>query len=163
MIRRVGQRETMCASNKTQEALPVQRGDHFLNMALHLDIPPLGRDPALCIDDKRTPDQTLDGFTEDLFLVDHPVLFADHTTGIAQKREGEGEFIPEFLMRGDAVPADAEDGGFDVMKRFDFITEIAGFLRSPRRVVFGIKEENHRPPAIIVERNSLLFVRFQGE
>jgi hypothetical protein len=42
-------------------------------------------------------------------------------------------------MRLNTVPAHPNDNGLLGFERIDFITEIAGFLRSPRGVVFWVK------------------------
>jgi len=64
----------------------------------------------------------------------------------------------ELLMGFDAVSADADDDGFLGFERFDFITEINGFLCSARGVVFGIEVQDNDLANKILECDFLAIV-----
>jgi len=64
-------------------------------------------------------------------------------------------------MGPDRVLADADHFYVAGPECIDFITEIAGFARSARRIVFGIKIENERATREITERHGFTRIRLE--
>ena len=128
-------------------------------MSLHFNPMPGSSDNALAVNNKGAPDDT---FAHFLFF-DDTVFFTDSPVGITQQREGEVQFFLEFYVGGDTVAAHTEDVCFSGCEGGDFITEIAGFLRSTGCVVFWVKIEDDRLAFEIFERHYFLLVGFEAE
>ena len=91
------------------------------------------------------------------------VFLHDLFLRIAEKGEGEFKFIGESAVRFRSVRRDADDDRIEFVQLLLEVTEAARFLRSARRVVFGIEPENEVFSFEVLERHSVAVRVGQGE
>ena len=74
---------------------------------------------------------------------------------IAQQIVGEAELVPERLVGGNRIAANADDRGIQFLEVLDSITESVSFDGSPRCIGFRIPPEQGVATREIVERDGL--------
>ncbi len=85
-----------------------------------------------------------------LVFLAHEFLWAPRAIGIhnflvlvRDQPKGQAIFRHKLVVLGRGIAAHSEQHGFCLLEMDVFITERAGFLRSARRVVLGVKEQHH--------------------
>lgn len=72
----------------------------------------------------------------------HPVGFRHGVVGIRQQNEGQIVFRLEFLVRPEAIRADAQHHGVALFNLWEYIPEAASLRGAAGRLVFGIEIED---------------------
>ena len=81
--------------------------------------------------------------THEFFSAPNAVSIHNGFVFIGKQHEREAVFRHEFIVLCNRIAAHAEQHGVGFFKCGVFITERAGFFRSARRVVLGIKEQHY--------------------
>ena len=85
-----------------------------------------------------------------LLVLAHEFLWAPRAIGlnnflvlVRDQPKGQAIFRHKLVVFGRGIAAHPEQHGFCLLELDVFITERAGFLRSARRAVLGVKEQHH--------------------
>src|SRR5262249_54156995 len=91
------------------------------------------------------------------------VRFADGAAGIGEQRERELVLGFELGLGGNGILADPDHLGVLLAEYGDFITEIAGFLRSAGGVGLGVEKQNDAAALQALEREIFSLVGLERE
>src|SRR5579859_7417039 len=129
------------------------RGHNFFRVLLapwlQEDLP----DHALLVDKKGRAVQPHIFPPIQLLLPPHPILVDDLVIGVGDKRKGQPEFLPEFLVALLIVGAYTDDREPFLLQQGEIVAEVAGLHRAGGSIILGIEVKRHFLSLMIGQRD----------
>lgn len=124
---------------------------------------PMPADLAVGTDDDSRADRSLDFLAVHHLLSKRAVRAHRLRVGIGEQREIYLVAVAKFFVRGDAVLADAQNDGADLLRLFAEIAEAARLFGAARGIVLGIKIQDDGLTGVVVQLVPFSIAAFEIE